>query len=136
VRCFSLVQFIPRADYPDQEEVKHYHEKPILFDIYTKGGLQQSASLAFADRPQDAPILHIDGPCQLEVMDKFGPAVFRRGESSELYVRLITPGLKANVTASPIEFPTDIHPVAEIEFPPERPGAEPIRQRVVLKERC
>jgi hypothetical protein len=34
------------------------------------------------------------------------------------------------------DFPTDIHPVAEIEFPPARPGDKPLRERYELKERC
>jgi hypothetical protein len=34
------------------------------------------------------------------------------------------------------DFPTDIHPVAEVEFAPKRPGDKPIRVRHELKQRC
>jgi hypothetical protein len=34
------------------------------------------------------------------------------------------------------DFPTDLHPVAEVEFPPAGLGMKPVRVRYELKERC
>jgi hypothetical protein len=96
----------------------------------------QSARAAFAARPQDAPILHFDGPLQSTLDDKFGPLGLCRGEASELYVRLITPGLNAIVTTDNDNITEAAHPIAEVEFPSGRWGGEPVRLQVELKERC
>jgi hypothetical protein len=34
------------------------------------------------------------------------------------------------------DLPEGLNPVAQIEYPPARPGAKPVRQRYELKERC
>jgi hypothetical protein len=91
------------------------------------------SSLAFASRPGDAPILHLDGPRQL-ALHPYSQAL-RRGETSWLEVQLCTPGLGASVRTHWFEGMEEIHPIAEIECPPRRPGAEPIRFRMELPGR-
>jgi hypothetical protein len=72
----------------------------------------------------------------LALDDKGGPWELRRGETSELYVRLVTPGWNATVTADHDGIPEAADPVGAIEWPPGGPGGEPVRLRVELKERC
>jgi hypothetical protein len=137
VLWFEVFQLVPREDYPDPEEVKFWQKTPFHVSLLLGTGLgQQSAYVRFADRPQEAPILYFDGPMQLKVDDKFGPLAFRRGETSELYVQLVTPGLNATLTTMHSDTTGDAHPVVEIEFPPGRTDGDPIRQRVELKGRC
>jgi hypothetical protein len=59
-----------------------------------------------------------------------------RGEASELYVRLITPGLNATVTTDNDDFTEAAFPITEVEFPSGRWGGEPVRLQVELKARC
>jgi hypothetical protein len=133
---FHVFQLVPREDFPDQDQVKYWRENPFYVALSTRTGYMQSARVAFAARPQDAPILHFDGPLRLALDDKFGPQELRRGESSELYVRLITPGLNATVTTDHGDISETAHPVAEVELPSGRPGGEPIHLPVELTERC
>jgi hypothetical protein len=136
VQWFQVVQLVPRADWHDQAWVKFQQERPYDFAVTTKTGHCQRAKFRFATSPQEAPIVHFDGPLRLELDDIAGPFTLRHGESSELYVRLTTPGLNARVTTDHNEIPKQAHPVAQLEFPPGRPGGEPIRLRVELTERC
>jgi hypothetical protein len=136
VQWFYLLQVVPRADWHDQTWVKSQREKPFDFAVTTKTGHGQRGVLRFASSPQEAPILHFDGPRRFALSDKFGPHHFRPGESCDLAVELHTEGLNATVRTDFFEVPEGVHPVAEIEFPPGRPGEDPIRVRVELKERC
>jgi hypothetical protein len=136
VQWFRVHQVIPREDWPDQSWVKSCQEKPIAVAVTTKGGGGQHAELRFAASPQEAPILHFDGPQRFALSDKFGPHRFRPGELCFLDVELHTEGLGATVRTQVYEAPENVHPVAEIEFPPGRSGEDPIRIRVELKERC
>lgn len=75
-------------------------------------------------------------PRRLALSGTFGQPRFRPGESCELAIELHTQGWNATVRTDFREVPEDVHPVAEIEFPPGRPGEDPTRVRVELKERC
>jgi hypothetical protein len=138
VEWFHVVQLVPRADWHDQAWVKRHQEGPYAFAVNTRTGHCQRAGFRFATSPREAPVLHFDGPVQLAIDDGFSPAAFRRGEPSELYVRLVTTGLNARVTTDHDhpDFPQGVHPVVEIEWPPGRAGGEPTRTRVELSERC
>jgi hypothetical protein len=134
-----------------------------LSKIARPGDLQRAGSflhqsLAFADRPQDAPILHFDGPRQMQLayieppprdvladirhVLKFGQArepVLTRGQDGcELYATMGTPGLgKGSFVAHAHDgLPKNVHPVAGIEFPPNKPGAKPIKKNYRLTRRC
>jgi hypothetical protein len=136
VQWFYILQILPRADWYDQTWVKLCQEKPFDFAVTTKTGHAQRARLRFATSPQEAPILHFDGSRRFALSDKYGQQFFRPGESRDLGVELHTQGLNATVRTEVFELPENVHPVAEIEFPPGRPGEDPIRVRVELKGRC
>src|SRR5262249_13861078 len=92
--------------------------------------------LRFADRPQDAPIVHFDGPLAMTLhpMQKLV-----RGQEIELRTGLGTPGLGKGTFAMIMyegRVRAGVHPVAEIEFPPAAPGKEPLRATVTLSKRC
>jgi hypothetical protein len=136
VQWFYLFQLIPREDQLDVGNARLWHERPIDLAVTTKTGRAQRSRLRFGDSPLAAPVLHFDGPVQVAIDDKFAPFALRRGEPSELYARLVTPGLNATVTTDHDDFPEDAHPVVEVEWPPARAGAEPTRTRVELTQRC
>jgi hypothetical protein len=136
VQWFYILQILPRADWHDQTWVKHWQEKPFDFAVTTKTGHAQRAGLRFATTPQEAPILHFDGPRRFALSDKYGEQHFRPGEAHDLGVELHAQGWNATVRTEVFEFPDNVHPVAQIEFPPGWPGADPIRVRVELTGRC
>jgi hypothetical protein len=136
VTWFHVMQLIPRDDWPDREWAKFWHEKPFDVAVNTVAGYEQRSRVRFAERPQDAPILHFDGPQILALNDSLVPFEFRGGETSELTVVLTTPGLDAEVRTDHARIPADVHPVAEIEFPQGSADGDPIRLRVELKKRC
>jgi hypothetical protein len=121
--------------------------------------------LRFGDRPQDAPIIHFNGPLGLRVNMESGvlyvpinydendpdrrrwydehppqPEVRKliRGASSAVYAQLGTRGLGRGTFAalSAGMVPDDLHPTAAIEFPHKDPKEPPIILRCVLKQRC
>jgi hypothetical protein len=136
VQWFYINQLVPRADWHDQTWVKSWQEKPFDFAVTTKTGGAQRARLRFATSSQEAPILHFDGPPRFVISNDYGQRPFRSGEPCHLAVELHTQGLNATVRTDYFEAPESVHPVADIEFPPGRPGDDPIRVRVQLKERC
>jgi hypothetical protein len=92
--------------------------------------------LAFADRPQDAPIIHFGGPLTLRA-DLFEK--LRRGkEPAKTTVYLGTPGLGqgAFVTMGYDLVPSNVYPVVGVQFPALAHGQPPVTRKYVLKERC
>ncbi len=94
-----------------------------------------------ADRPQDAPILHFNGPLTMD-FDGIG-ALIDGKRDVQVYARVGTPGVGKALLGRPVFTSTDctavpegLHPVAEIEFPNKQPGGEPIRAKVTLSKRC
>lgn len=95
-------------------------------------------SLELADRPQDAPILHLDGPLTLHLLNlgalkarhSYVPSVFVRGDKPSFFcVGVGTPGLgKGAFTVSILEDCPGA--VAEIEFPNRDPAGKPIIVKV------
>jgi hypothetical protein len=136
VQWFYVLQLVPRADWHDQAWVQLYQEKPFDLAVTTAAGRGQRAGLRFAASPREAPVLPFDGPRRFALSEKFGRHPFRPGEPCALAAELQAPGLHATVRTETFEVPEDVHPVAEIEFPPRRSGEGPIRVRVELKERC
>src|SRR5262249_38926090 len=87
--------------------------------------------LVFATRPQDAPIVHFNGPLTLQLVDP--PRQWSPGETVDLVVLFGTPGHGKGTFAYMIQgFPT--RPTAEIRFPAKNPGAAPTVVKVALKE--
>jgi hypothetical protein len=89
----------------------------------------------FADRPQDAPIIHFGGPLRMG-LSFLEQQELVRGE--ELFAIVGTPGLGKGTFAGLIHktVPADVHPVADIEFPNRKPGGPSVRLKVILKDRC
>ena len=87
--------------------------------------------MMFADRPQDAPIVHLNGPLTLLLVDP--PNRWAPGETVELVVLFGTPGLGKGTFAYMIQgFPS--RPTAELEFPAKQRGGKPLVVKVALKE--
>jgi hypothetical protein len=87
--------------------------------------------LVFASRPQDAPIVHLNGPLTLRLVEP--PRQWSPGERVDLVVLFGTPGLGKGTFAYMIQsFPA--RPTAEIQFPAKNPGAAPVVVKVALKE--
>jgi hypothetical protein len=85
--------------------------------------------LEFADRPQDAPIVHLNGPLTLQLVDP--PRIWAPGESVDLAVLFGTPGLGKNTFAYMIHSFAS-RPVADIQFPGKNPGDPAIAVKVAL----
>jgi hypothetical protein len=103
---------------------------------YGKDALEQFVGgkehdFRFADRPQDAPIVHFDGPLTLQRND--AKLAFVRGEKpTPLGVTVGTPGLGKDTFTEILFREGDPNGVAEIVFPHRDPKAKPIRVKVVL----
>jgi len=88
--------------------------------------------IEFADRPQDAPVVHMDGPMTLKPMDN--NQVFVRGTSCPFPVMAGTPGLgKGTFTHFLLFRLGDPTGVAEIVFPHRDADSKPIVVKVELK---
>jgi hypothetical protein len=93
--------------------------------------------LLFADRPQDAPIIHLNGPWSLGLQDRKQKLVF--GEKAMLQIGVGTQGLGPGTFSFvlyPDTIPKEAYPVAQIAFPPKSPEGKSIKREFTLKERC
>jgi len=131
VKAFILEHFVPSDDTSSNPGMESRREKPFRIDVASAPGWEQDANLAFANRPEEAPILHFLGPQQVNWRPK-NSLEFRRGETAQLHVGLQTQGLGAVLRASAV--PKTARAVAEVEFPAARPGGTPICRRMELKE--
>jgi hypothetical protein len=123
----------------------------LMARVEVVGKYRQYCDLAPVENRQDAPIAHFDGPLKLglrEISWVCTEKLVRDGQPHDLFVWVGTFD-KANgcwvVLSNTVidrgdfhrkDFPTDLHPVAEIEFPPARPGEKPFREKYELRERC
>jgi hypothetical protein len=124
----------------DLEGAKH----PVTFRLTSTGvglvarchGSQYVGStyrddLVFAAQPKDAPVVHLNGPLTLQLVDP--PRQWSPGETVDLVVLFGTPGLGKGTFAYMIQgFPS--RPTAEIQFPAKDPSAAPMVVKVALKE--
>jgi hypothetical protein len=93
--------------------------------------------LVFAGRPQDAPVIHFNGPWTLGLQD-FRDR-FTAGHESELQIGVGTQGIGPGTFSFvlyPDTIPPEAHPVAEITFPPKSPDGKPITGKFTLTDRC
>jgi hypothetical protein len=91
--------------------------------VYMAGD-SDSDPLVFADRPVDAPVVHVGGPLSIDLSHY---------DRLCLRVRVGTAGLgKGTFAASVLP---NITPIAEIEFPSKQPGGPPIFVKTALKDR-
>jgi hypothetical protein len=93
--------------------------------------------LLFADKPQDAPIIHLNGPFTLALQDRKQRLI--AGDKSMLQIGVgpqgIGPGTFAFVLY-PDTIANDLYPEAEITFPAKSPGQESIKRKYTLEQRC
>jgi hypothetical protein len=98
--------------------------------------LDVSGVLQFADNPKNAPIVHLDGPLSVTLFSKHKLTIDR---DSEVTLGVGTRGVGPGTTAY-IEYegviPEKLYPTLELTYPPAKPGAEPIREKIELKGRC
>jgi hypothetical protein len=93
--------------------------------------------LLFADQPQDAPIIHFNGPWSLGLQDR--KQRLTAGHESELQIGIGTQGIGPGTFAFvlyPDTIPADAYPIADITFPAKSSGEKPIQRKYVLKQRC
>jgi hypothetical protein len=92
--------------------------------------------LQFAERPQDAPIIHLGGPWQVTFAERPRLAA---GREAEVNLVVGAPGLGAGTTAIvgyENLIPENVYPTAEITYPPGREGERPLRELYEIKGRC
>jgi hypothetical protein len=93
--------------------------------------------LLFADKPQQAPIIHLNGPFTLALQDRRQRLI--AGDKTMLQIGVglqgVGPGTFAFVLY-PETIPNDAYPEAEITFPAKLPGKETIKRKYTLKQRC
>jgi hypothetical protein len=92
-------------------------------------------------KPQEAPVLHVDGPLQMGFETRAEYALTRKGNGQfELSIGVGTKGLGkgafVHLSYAKDAIPKDVHPTAVLEFPSKTSGDPPVRVRVVLKQRC
>ncbi len=92
--------------------------------------------LQFADRPEDAPVIHFRGPWAMSIPDRQS---LTAGESSEFFVHVGTPGQGAGTFAC-VGYeglvPDSAFPVLDIVFAPKKPGQASVPSRYTLRSRC
>jgi hypothetical protein len=93
--------------------------------------------LLFADKPQDAPVVHLNGPFTLALQDRKQRLIPNEKLMLQIGVgpQGIGPGTFAFVLY-PDTIPTDVYPEADITFPSKSPGQTPIKEKFTLKQRC
>jgi hypothetical protein len=121
--------------------VKPRNDGTMRLSLQTEGqtryyvGFDDDDPFRFADRPQDAPVVHFGGPLTARLYGE--PLTFRPGRTSPLDLAIGTPGLGKGSFAA-LQTCTilscQVAPVAEIEFPPRDPKESPIRVRVKISE--
>lgn len=93
--------------------------------------------LAFADRPRDAPVSHLNGPWGFGLQDIHQHLV--AGRQTMLQLGVGTPGAGPGTFAFvqyPDTIPNDAHPVGEFAFPAADGGGPARTQAVTFKKRC
>ena len=96
-----------------------------------------SGYLVFGNRPEEAPIVHFNGPWTFALQDM--KQRFRPGHSSMLQVGVGTPGVGPGTFTWVLyanTIPADAYPLARLSFPPKQAGGKPLEQTMMFKRRC
>jgi hypothetical protein len=105
--------------------------------VVMAGPIDVNGALLFADKPADAPIIHLDGPLQVTVYGEKPTLKLERGVDFVLAVG--TPGLGAGTLAMLAyqdTIPDAVVPHVEVLFPAVKADDPPVRELYELKERC
>jgi len=93
--------------------------------------------LLFADRPGDAPIIHLNGPWSIGLQDVKQQLI--AGQKTMLQIGIGTQGIGPGTFAFvlyPNTIPNDAYPRADITFPAGPSGDKPVQLNLELKQRC
>jgi hypothetical protein len=93
--------------------------------------------LVFAKKPEDAPVIHFNGPWTMDLQDV--KQRLTAGHESMLQVGIGTRGVGPGTftwVEYPNTIPADAYPEAVVTFPPRKSGEKPLTRKYTLKERC
>jgi hypothetical protein len=97
----------------------------------------QVGSGMFARSPEAAPVIHVDGPLTLGVIEPLVPAMLERGpHPADFRLFVGTPGLGCFATIGYDELPPEARPQVEVEFPAKEPGKYLPSRRFTLDGKC
>jgi hypothetical protein len=123
-----------------RERQENGWENASLYRLTKDGGAQ--IPVVLCQWPKDAQISHLGGPLTFRLRSP--ERLPKRGGGEAVFdVRIGTPGVPTRNSRYPVfsplatsEVPTDVHPVAEFEFPNKAPDQPPIKVAVTLDKRC
>jgi len=131
----------------EEPELGHH----CLIDAEIKGSLEfaQMADAGLGRLRRTAPVAHFNGPLTVQaqsILWKLPPelALVRGDKPADLRVLIGTldaatkcwASVRVQGTNQQSLFPTNVHPVVDIEYPPKSSGVQPQRVRYALKEFC
>jgi hypothetical protein len=91
----------------------------------------------FAQKPDEAPVIHLGGPLRLGLFDLEGGRLVRGGRTElNAYISCHYSGVERVFVDADEWGRTEVHPVAEVRLPARTPGAAPIALRVPLTQHC
>ncbi len=93
--------------------------------------------LLFADKPQDAPLIHFNGPWTLGLQDIKQKLV--AGQESMLQIGVGTPGIGPGTftfVLYPDTIPNTDFPEADVTFPAKNSDGKALHKKYTLKQRC
>jgi hypothetical protein len=95
-----------------------------------------SGVLQFANKREEAPVIHFGGPWQISL---FGAHQLTIGRETDVVLVVGSPGVGPGTTAW-IDYdgviPEKVYPTFEVTYPPKHPGDMPVKERYELKRRC
>ncbi len=98
--------------------------------------LDSNGVMQFAERPQDAPVLHFGAPWQVTLFGKHQLTIDRE---THVILGVCSPGVGAG-TSTWINYenviPTDKYPTLDVVYSSKHPGEPPLREHYELKRRC
>jgi hypothetical protein len=119
-------------------------EEPLCYlDAHIDGKFQQYGFVRLADKPQDVKLAYFNGPLAMQhrgVEPTKLTLVRNARVRPDINAVIATPGIDKAIGNSALidngqGFPKEIHPVAELEFPPKK-GDKPIKLTIKLDQRC
>jgi hypothetical protein len=104
---------------------------------FMAGFIDLNGVLQLAEKPADAPVVHLGGP--LEVSFYAELPTMRVGREGEFVLVVGTPGIGPGTFAMLAyldTIPETTKPVAEVTYQTAKPGDAPLKEKYEIKERC
>ncbi|HET6574844.1 MAG TPA: hypothetical protein VFG68_14660 [Fimbriiglobus sp.] len=101
--------------------------------MQSAGFFDPTGVLAFAGKPADAPVVHLDGPLQVSFYGEVPKLWLSR--DNDLVLTVGTPGLGGGTFAMLVyedTIPKAVRPTVEVRWP----GEPPVKEHFELKQRC